>query len=229
MKMDLSSRESAVYQDEQDPLSCFRQSFVIPSKADLASRTSRQGSSESGKDEPSVYLCGNSLGLRPVLARKYFEQYLDTWGSKGVYGHFTEIEDTNLAPWLHVDDDLRQDMGDIVGARPNEVAMMQTLTANLHLMMASFYKPTKERWKIILEGKAFPSDHVCNRYTGSPNAKHLIRRTVIDKWGAVRCRVSTSTPRTRRRKVHDPYRTANERIQTSLNRSYPLSNRRSCF
>lgn len=88
------------------------------------------------------------------------QQYLDTWATKGVYGHFKNIEDSQLVPWLHVDDDVMGDMANVVGAKREEVAVMETLTANLHLMMASFYRPTKERWKIILEGKAFPSDHV---------------------------------------------------------------------
>ena len=87
--------------------------------------------------------------------------------TKGVYGHFKEVEDSNLAPWLHVDDDCVPDMAKVVGALPSEVAVMQTLTANLHLLMASFYRPTKERYKIILEGKAFPSDHVCFIMSGA--------------------------------------------------------------
>lgn len=104
-------------------------------------------------------MCGNSLGLQPRLTRKYFEQYLETWATKGVFGHFTELNDSNLVPWLHVDDDVQEDMAKLVGAKGPEVAVMQTLTANLHLMMASFYKPTKQRYKVILEAKAFPSDH----------------------------------------------------------------------
>ena len=157
--MDISTKDYALQQDEEDPLRYLRDSFVIPTKADLARKTAEHGPEDSGG--PSTYLCGNSLGLQPTLARKYFQQYLDTWATKGVYGHFKEVNDTDLAPWLHVDDDLQDDMARIVGANPSEVAVMQTLTANLHFMMASFYKPTKERWKIILEGKAFPSDHVC--------------------------------------------------------------------
>ena len=159
MKMD-ATREYAKRQDEQDPLSRFRDFFVIPSKADLASKTLKPSPIADEYHEKAIYLCGNSLGLQPTLARKYFQQYLDTWATKGVFGHFKEVEDSNLAPWLHVDDDLQEDMANLVGAKPSEIAIMQTLTANLHLMMASFYQPTKERWKIILEGKAFPSDHV---------------------------------------------------------------------
>lgn len=160
--MNTYTEEYAKQQDEQNPLRHLRDFFVIPTKADLSRKTLKPSAPrEAGKDEPSIYLCGNSLGLQPTLTGKYMQQYLDTWASKGVYGHFKEVEDSNLAPWLHVDDDVAEDMAKVVGASSSEVVVMQTLTANLHLMMASFYRPTKERFKIILEGKAFPSDHVC--------------------------------------------------------------------
>lgn len=159
-EMDIATEEYARQRDNQDPLRRLRANFIIPSKADLARKTARPLPSEKDQNEPSTYLCGNSLGLQPKLTQQYFQQYLETWATKGVYGHFKEVNDTNLAPWLYVDDDLQDDMAKIVGAKPSEVAVMQTLTANLHLMMASFYRPTKERWKIVLEGKAFPSDHV---------------------------------------------------------------------
>jgi len=159
--MDLFTEDYARQQDAQDSLRHLRDDFVIPSKADLARKTiTPSATGEGGADEPSIYLCGNSLGLQPALTRKYMQQYLDTWATKGVYGHFKEVEDSNLAPWLHVDDDVLEDMAKVVGASSSEVAVMQTLTGNLHLMMASFYRPTKDRYKIILEGKAFPSDHV---------------------------------------------------------------------
>ncbi|KAK5680560.1 Kynureninase (L-kynurenine hydrolase) [Elasticomyces elasticus] len=158
--MDINTEEHAVQQDAQDSLSHLRESFIVPSKADLARKTLQPSKKHvSSQDEPSIYLCGNSLGLQPSLTRKYMQQYLDTWAAKGVYGHFKEVEDSNLVPWLHVDDDCVPEMAKIVGALPSEVSVMQTLTANLHLLMASFYRPTKERYKIILEGKAFPSDH----------------------------------------------------------------------
>lgn len=140
----------------------FRHMFRIPTKGDLRRNTisrSETNSKRDDDDEPSIYLCGNSLGLQPTLTQKYMQQYLDTWSTKGVFGHFTDIFDSNLAPWLHVDDDVVPDMAKIVGAKESEVAVMQTLTANLHLMLASFYRPTESRYKIILEGKAFPSDH----------------------------------------------------------------------
>jgi len=155
---ELYSHSYAASQDDQDPLKAFREHFVIPSKADLA-RTTISGTSEVEDGQPSTYLCGNSLGVQPTLTRKYFEEYLSTWAQKGVYGHFKEVSDTHLPPWLHADDDVRQDMATIVGAQAEEVAVMQTLTANLHFMMCSFYRPTKEKNKILIEGKAFPSDH----------------------------------------------------------------------
>lgn len=75
-------------------------------------------------------------------------------------GHFTEHEDSDLPPFLHIDDAAAKLMAPLVGANTSEVAVMETLTANLHLLMASFYRPNQEKYKIIIEGKAFPSDHV---------------------------------------------------------------------
>lgn len=169
--VDISTEEYAQQCDEHDALRHLRKHFIIPTKDDLVRTTlgiedgSHSDTAESSVTaEPSVYLCGNSLGLQPKLTQTYMQQYLDTWATKGVYGHFKQMKDSNLAPWLHVDSDVVRGMAEIVGALPSEVAVMQTLTANLHLMMASFYKPTQERYKIILEGKAFPSDHVSTRF-----------------------------------------------------------------
>ena len=175
---DITSQAYALHQDSLDPLRHLRKHFLIPSKADLSRKTLKKSSSapngesngvsKSEDDTPSVYLCGNSLGLQPTLTATYLSEYLSTWATKGVYGHFKEIEDSSLAPWLHVDDDVVEDMAAVVGALPSEVAVMQTLTANLHLMMASFYRPTKDRFKILLEGKAFPSDH----YAAESHIRH---------------------------------------------------------
>ncbi|KAF2633833.1 kynureninase [Macroventuria anomochaeta] len=117
-----------------------------------------QAAAQDDDDEESVYLCGNSLGLQPRRTRDYVNRYLDTWASKGVFGHFTDYEG-GLPPWLHLDDATKQQSAKIVGALPSECVVMETLTANLHLLMSSFYRPTADRWKIIIEGKAFPSDH----------------------------------------------------------------------
>ncbi|WPH02812.1 kynureninase 1 [Acrodontium crateriforme] len=158
--MEIFTAEYAKQQDEQCSLRHLRDQFVIPTKGDLKRTTLAVKESKlDGDDDLSTYLCGNSLGVQPKLTRKYFEQYLNTWATKGVYGHFTPIEDSNLAQWLNVDEDLIPDMAKVIGAKNSEVAVMQSLTANLHVMMSSFYTPTKDRFKIILESKAFPSDH----------------------------------------------------------------------
>ena len=110
--------------------------------------------------EPCIYLCGNSLGLQPLRVTERVNSHLSAWAHKAVTGHFTKYEDSSLPPFLDVDDVAAEQMAPLVGALKSEVAVMETLTANLHLLMASFYTPTKEKYKIILEGKAFPSDHV---------------------------------------------------------------------
>lgn len=85
---------------------------------------------------------------------------MGVWATKGVFGHFKPLDDQLTSPWVDIGEDPRKPLGKIVGAKESEVVAMASLTANLHLLMASFYRPTKERWKIILERKAFPSDHV---------------------------------------------------------------------
>ncbi|KAF4306766.1 Aminotransferase class V/Cysteine desulfurase [Botryosphaeria dothidea] len=158
--------------DAQDPLRNLREEFIIPTRAGL--KRKRLGTDagaievpeainallpENELTYPCTYLCGNSLGLQPRRTQDYIRKYLDTWANKGVYGHFQPLEDAVSRPWVDIDEDAKVETAKIVGAEPDEVAVMQTLTANLHLLMASFYRPTKERYKIIIEGKAFPSDH----------------------------------------------------------------------
>lgn len=125
-------------QDQQDPLSRFREKFHIPKDAN-------------GND--IVYLCGNSLGLQPKNTQKYIQQELDDWAKLGVEGH-TEAKH----PWMPYHEFLTNSMAKIVGAKPSEVVMMITLTTNLHLLMVSFYRPTKTKYKILIESDAFPSD-----------------------------------------------------------------------
>ena len=108
-----------------------------------------------------VYLCGNSLGLQPRRTATRINQYLSTWATQGVQGHFKPLDNSPLPTWLDADARAADLIAPIVGASPAEVAVMQTLTANLHLLMSAFYHPDpKGRHKIILESKAFPSDHV---------------------------------------------------------------------
>ncbi|KAF7921141.1 uncharacterized protein EAE98_008567 [Botrytis deweyae] len=157
----MNSREYAVSQDAQDPLRQIRDEFLIPSTADLQARTlSSLESRTSSPGDPCVYLCGNSLGLQPRTTSTRIEQYLKTWATQGVFGHFKPLSDSPLPTWLHVDSSASENIAPIVGAEPSEVNVMQTLTANLHLLMSAFYNPDiNGRHKIILESKAFPSDH----------------------------------------------------------------------
>ncbi|MDB5150578.1 MAG: kynU [Mucilaginibacter sp.] len=124
-------------QDEQDLLKNFRGRFLIPQ--------------HKGKD--AVYLCGNSLGLQPVSAQQYLADQLSTWQNLAVEGWFQGDD-----PWLDYHKQLSASIAGIVGAQENEVAVMNSLTVNLHLLMVSFYKPDSKRFKIIIEGGAFPSD-----------------------------------------------------------------------
>ncbi|KAI9867068.1 MAG: Kynureninase (L-kynurenine hydrolase) [Trichoglossum hirsutum] len=158
------SREYAQKLDREDPLRRFRDEFFIPSKVDLKSKTlpSDFPQSKASNDDPCIYFCGNSLGLQPRLTSQLLQQHLSTWATKGVYGHFKPLDDSPLPTWVQADEVAAEQMAKVVGAMPSEVAVMGTLTGNLHLLMASFYRPECReggRWKVIMEGKAFPSDH----------------------------------------------------------------------
>ena len=131
--------EFALQLDSDDPLAKFREQFSIPRTID-------------GGEE--IYLCGNSLGLQPKLAREYVQQELDKWARLGVKGHF-DCEH----PWMPYHEFLAEAAADLVGAHTDEVVMMNSLTVNLHLMMVTFYRPTDSRYKIVIEDHAFPSDH----------------------------------------------------------------------
>jgi kynureninase len=131
--------EYAAQMDERDPLAHFRNRFHIP--------TTKAG-------EESIYLCGHSLGLQPKSARAYLEQELKDWAELGVEGHFHAKN-----PWLPYHRLLTEQTAALVGAEPVEIVVMNSLTVNLHLMMVSFYRPTPQRYKILIESGAFPSDH----------------------------------------------------------------------
>src|SRR6516165_10597412 len=124
--------------DAQDPLHGFRQKFHLPL----------------GKDgKPSIYFAGNSLGLMPKTAQQIVEEELDNWAKLGVDAHHAAG-----TPWYSYHEALREPTARLVGAKPLEVICMNSLTLNLHLMMATFYRPTKSRFKILMEDPAFPSD-----------------------------------------------------------------------
>ncbi len=133
-----NSLEYAQQCDANDPLSSFRNRFLLPKDTD---------------GNNLIYLCGNSLGLQPVSTSAYIKMELDDWAKHGVEGH-TDAEH----PWLPYHEFLTKNMADLVGAKPSEVVVMNTLTTNLHLMMVSFYRPTATKHKIIVESDAFPSD-----------------------------------------------------------------------
>jgi kynureninase len=130
--------EFAQAADTADVLAPFRKQFYFPQ--------------HEGKD--CLYFCGNSLGLQPVGAADAVMLELEDWRKFGVEGHFMG---TN--PWMHYHKFLTEAAARVVGAKPVEVVVMNSLTVNLHLMMVSFYRPTAKRFKIMVEADAFPSDH----------------------------------------------------------------------
>lgn len=133
-----NSKVFAQQLDQKDPLNHFRAEFLFPKQDD---------------GSPKVYLCGNSLGLQPKETKNYIEQELKDWAELGVEGHSHA-----KLPWMQSHEVLAKPMAKIVGARPEEVVIMNTLTVNLHLMLVSFYKPTSKKFKILIESDAFPSD-----------------------------------------------------------------------
>ena len=123
--------------------------------------------------QPQRYFCGNSLGLMPIAARAEVLQVMDAWGEFGVEGHFK-----GNAPWMPYHERATAGLAHVLGAKPIEVVAMNTLTVNLHLLMASFFRPRGGRCKILIESRAFPSDrHAVEsqlRWHGLDPALHLI-------------------------------------------------------
>jgi kynureninase len=153
--------EFAAAMDTRDPLAHFRQRFHFPK-------------TKTGKD--CLYLCGHSLGLQPKSAASYIDQALRDWADFGVEGHFHAEH-----PWMPYHRLLTQQTAALVGAEPLEVVVMNSLTVNLHLMMASFYRPSAQRHKILIERGAFPSDQYAVqsqiRYHGFDPASSLLELT----------------------------------------------------
>lgn len=129
--------EFAKQLDQQDPLSHFREKFFIPSMH--------------GREV--IYFTGNSLGLQPRSTKQYVNQELDDWAAMGVEGHFHAKN-----PWFPYHEIFPAQLSKIVGCLPEEVVVMNQLTVNVHLLMVTFYRPTKQRFRIICEARAFPSD-----------------------------------------------------------------------
>ncbi|HNB80769.1 MAG TPA: kynureninase [Chitinophagaceae bacterium] len=139
-KMDVAFKATRNYareMDDADQLSDYRQRFIIPK--------------HKGRDV--IYFCGNSLGLQPKAVQEKVEEELADWARFGVEGHFQAKR-----PWFGYHHFFTESLSRLVGARANEVVAMNTLTVNLHLLMISFYRPEKKRYKIIMEAGAFPSD-----------------------------------------------------------------------
>lgn len=132
-----NTKEFAQQLDSQDKLNKYRDEFIFPKV----------------NGEKVIYFTGNSLGLQPKRTKAYVDEVMDDWANLAVEGHFYAEK-----PWWDYHERFAKPLSKIVGALPSEVTVMNTLTVNLHLLMVSFYRPTKSRYKIICEEKAFPSD-----------------------------------------------------------------------
>ncbi len=143
--------------DRNDPLKKYRSQFYFPKH----------------NGQKTIYLCGNSLGLQPKGVKAALNHELEHWKTHGVEGHFR-----GEMPWMYYHKFLTPQTAKLVGAQTGEVVVMNTLTTNLHLMMVSFYRPAKKRFKIIMEGGAFPSDQYAVesqvRFHGFDPAKSII-------------------------------------------------------
>ena len=137
----MAFRNDAAYAaelDRSDLLASYRERFHIPRRA----------------DQDEIYLCGNSLGLQPRSTERYIREELEDWQRLAVKAHFD-----GRRPWMPYHEFFAEPTARLVGAKPLEVVNMNSLTVNLHLMMTSFYRPTPQRHKIVIERGAFPSDH----------------------------------------------------------------------
>jgi kynureninase len=185
---DANSLEYARKLDRQESLRSYRDQFRIPTKRSLKRKAvtrhiienrtlTRNGNyevangtkasngvngehSDNEIDPSCIYFCGNSLGCQPKLVSEYLSTHLQTWADHGVNGHFTDLDESPLTAWQDMAESCARKSAPIVGADTSEIVIMNTLTANLHLLMASFYQPAGKRHKIICEWKPFPSDFV---------------------------------------------------------------------
>lgn len=132
-----NTREFARQLDAQDQLAAYRSEFIFPKV----------------NDKQVIYFVGNSLGLQPKRAKAYIDEIMTDWAELAVEGHFYANK-----PWWDYHERFAQPLSKVVGAKPSEVTVMNTLSVNLHLLMVSFYRPKEKRFKIICEEKAFPSD-----------------------------------------------------------------------
>lgn len=132
-----NTKDFAIELDSKDELKSYRDEFIFPKV----------------NNREVIYFTGNSLGLQPKRAKKYVDEVMSDWANLAVEGHFYADK-----PWWDYHERFCQPLSEIVGAKPSEVGVMNTLTVNLHLLMVTFYRPTPKKFKIICEEKAFPSD-----------------------------------------------------------------------
>jgi kynureninase len=153
-----SGATDAAARDADDAMNAWRHAFALPRNA---------------RGEPLAYLCGHSLGLAPLAARTLVDEEITDWEKLGVLGH-----ERGRRPWVSYADRLQDDLALLAGARRDEVVAMSSLSVNLHLLLASFYRPTAQRRRILIEAGAFPSDrHVVVsqlQWHGFDPAQHLI-------------------------------------------------------
>ena len=158
----------AAHLDAADPLAGLREEFLIPRH----------------EGAPMAYFVGNSLGLQPRGARTHVDTVLRKWEEEGVEGHFT-----GDAQWMRYHELVRESLARLVGAKPLEVVAMNTLTANLHFLMVSFYRPTPERPALLIEAGAFPSDRHATasqvRFHGFDPATDLIEVEPDERNGTI--------------------------------------------
>jgi kynureninase len=137
----LADVSQACHLDTTDPVPSQRHRFAVPTRHD---------------GEDSIYFCGNSLGLQPLAAAGYVEEIMDDWRRMGVDGHRGA-----RTPWYSYHEAFREQGARLIGSRPCEVVMMNSLTVNLHMLLTSFYRPEGRRTKFLMESPAFPSDIYC--------------------------------------------------------------------
>ncbi|KAJ3213418.1 hypothetical protein HDU67_002893 [Dinochytrium kinnereticum] len=170
VSLSITSKEFAAFLDQTDELkdlklrdefhfpkvSSIRNTSLKSSKTNNANQEDLRPVDDLTLDSECVYMIGNSLGLQPRRTREILNQELDVWAEKGVNGHF---DHPHGRPWVSIDNTVIEESAKLVGAMPEEVAIMNSLTANLHFLMVAFYRPTATKFKIIMEAKAFPSDY----------------------------------------------------------------------
>lgn len=184
----VESAEFARRMDQEDPLASFRQQFCFPKKAVLPNSKysklefcscilntdavtvvpSVDPSQLKSSDEDCIYLCGQSLGLKPKSLDENVQKVLDSWSQRGVHSHFHGYMPAALS-----DLPAKKPMAKLVGTKENNVAILNGLTVNLHLLLATFFRPTEKRFKILIEEHAFPSDTVSGPVGVRKNRKEL--------------------------------------------------------